>query len=439
MGFRGRRWAVVLAALALVAAGCGDDDDDESGGGGGGDGGGGGGGTVTVFGAFVDAEAEAFQTALEPFEERTGIDVQYEGSGSFNDLIRIRAEADDLADVVIFPNPGLLAEFADAGHVEELSGAALESFEGNYNEDWQEVGSVDGAPYGVVVKAAAKSLVWYPQAEFEAAGYEVPATWDELLALSEQIVADGSTPWCIGLEDGESTGWVGTDWMEDVVLRLHGPEVYDDWVSHEIPFDDPQIVEAAEAVNEIWQGEGFVRGGPQTMLSESFGDSAAHLFEDPPGCFLHRQASFITTFFPDDVQATLSGDDPAAGVFALPPMDDGPAPVVGAGDTAGMTDSRDEVVELMAFLGTTEFAEGWAPVGGYIAPHEGFDTSLYPTELERQIGTIVAEASSFRFDGSDLMPPVVGADSFWSAMVALAEGTPPDDALAAVEASWPAG
>ncbi|MGH9136650.1 MAG: ABC transporter substrate-binding protein [Acidimicrobiales bacterium] len=418
---------MLLVAAALVAAGCGDDDDEA----------GGGGGTVTIFGAFVDDEAAAFEAALVPFEEESGIDVRYEGSGSFNDLIRIRAEADDLADIVVFPQPGLLAEFARDGHVVPLTGTALDSFNNNYNEDWQTFGTVDGDPYGIWFKAAVKSLVWYPSPQFEDAGYEVPETFDDLLALSQQIVDDGGTPWCIGIESAEATGWVATDWMEDIVLRLHGGDVYDQWVNHEIPFDDPQIVEAAEMMNEIWQNPDFVRGGTQTILTTPFGDSPRPLFDDPPGCFLHRQASFITENFPDDVQASLATDDPAAAVFPLPPVDGDAAPVVGAGDAAGMTDDRDAVVQTMAFLGTTDFAAGWAAAGGYFSPHEGFDTSLYQTEIERQIGEILAAAPEFRFDGSDLMPSSVGAGTFWEAMVAVVGGTSPEDAFSTVEGSFP--
>jgi alpha-glucoside transport system substrate-binding protein len=227
--------------------------------------------------------------------------------------------------------------------------------------------------------------------------------------------------------------------MEDIVLRLHGPEVYDEWVAHEIPFDDPRIVEAGEMLAEIWLDADFVRGGSQTIRTTNFGDSPAAMFEDPPGCFLHRQASFITTFFPDDVQETLPTDEPQAGVFGLPPIEGDTAPAMGGGDAAGMTDDRDAVLQTMAFLGTTEFAEGWAPAGGYIAPHEGFDTSVYPSDLERQIGELVANAPAFRFDGSDLMPAEVGAGTFWEAMIAIVSGTPPEEALGEVEATYPSG
>jgi alpha-glucoside transport system substrate-binding protein len=439
MRFARRRLLALLAVFLMVAAAaCGDDD-------GGGDGaattadGGGSaeGDTVTIFGAFIDSEAEAFEEALAPFEDETGIDVQYEGTGDFTELVRLRAEGDDLADILVFPNPGLMTEFVTDGHVLELSGAALEAFEGNYNEDWQTFGSVDGAPHGMFVKAAPKSLVWYPIPEFEDAGYEIPTTWDELVALSQQIADDGNTPWCIGMEDGESTGWVGTDWMEDLVLRLHGPEVYDQWVAHEIPFDDPQIVEAATAMLEIWGNPDFVRGGTQTIRTTAFGDSPVPMFDDEPGCFLHRQASFISTFFPDEVQESLSTDEPQAGVFPLPPVEGDAAPAMGGGDVAGMTDDRDAVLQTMAFLGSPEFAAGWAPVGGYISPHEGFDTDLYPSDLDRSIGELVADAPAFRFDGSDLMPGSVGSGTFWEAIIAMVGGTAPEEALAEVEASWP--
>jgi alpha-glucoside transport system substrate-binding protein len=72
-------------------------------------------------------------------------------------------------------------------------------------------------------KADVKSLVWYVPENFEDAGYEVPGTMEELKALTEQIVADGETPWCIGLGSGGATGWPATDWVEDMMLRTQPP------------------------------------------------------------------------------------------------------------------------------------------------------------------------------------------------------------------------
>ena len=96
--------------------------------------------------------------------------------------------------------------------------------------------TVDDSIYGIWYRASVKSLVWYNPKAFEAQGFTVPTTWDEMLALSDQIVAAGAMPWCIGLESGDATGWPGTDWIEDIMLRTAGPDVYDQWITHEHSF-----------------------------------------------------------------------------------------------------------------------------------------------------------------------------------------------------------
>ena len=146
-------------------------------------------------------------------------------------------------------------------------------------------------------------MIWYPEDDFDAAGYEVPETWDELIALSDQIVADGSTPWCVGFESGGATGWPATDWMEDIMLGTAGPDVYDQWVDHEIPFNDPAIVHAGELFGDVMFTDGYVLGGADQTPAIAFGDAPGPMFEDPPGCWLHRQANFINAFFPEDAEA----------------------------------------------------------------------------------------------------------------------------------------
>lgn len=435
-----KRWRILalMCAFALVAVACGDDDDDN------GDAGGGNGGngdlegtTVEIFGAFVDAEADAFQESLAAFEEESGITIEYEGTPDFANLIRVRTQGGDAPDIAMFPQPGLMADIVRGGGGIALDGDLLETVEANYSDVWLDLGQVDGDPYAVWFKAAVKSIVWYPVAEFEDAGYEIPETWDDLLALTDQIAGDGTTPWCIGIEDSGATGWVATDWVEDLMLRLHGGEVYDQWVNHEIDFDDPQVVEAVEAMGEIWLNDDYVYGGTQSILTTPFGDAPNAMFDDPPNCFLHRQATFISTFFPDDVQETLSGDSPAALPFFLPGTSADDRPVLGTGDAAVMMDDRPEVRAVMEYLATPESGEAWAQSGGYFSPHQGFDTSLYPTQAEQLAQEYLTNATEFRYDGSDLMPGEVGAGSFWTAMVEYVNGRSAEDVLGEVESGWP--
>ena len=156
---------------------------------------------------------------------------------------------------------------------------------------------------GVWERVNGKSFVWYPKKAFDAAGYKVPTTWDELTALQDQIVKDGDTPWCIGIESGAATGWPVTDWIEEIMLRTTTPENYDDWVSHKLPFSSPEVTAAAQKVGDIWLNPKFVYGGTAGIVSTNFGDAPKPMFTDPPKCWLHRQGNFITSFFPARRQA----------------------------------------------------------------------------------------------------------------------------------------
>jgi len=392
---------------------------------------------VTIFGAFVDVDAERFEASMKPFEERTGIDVQYEGSGDFESLITVRVEGGDAPDIAAFPQPGLMADFARNGDLVDLNTFMDRDYlEGQYIDAWLDLATVDDMMAGVWYRAHVKSLVWYPVAEFETAGYEIPQTWDEMIALSDQMVDDGYTPWCIGIESSGATGWPATDWIEDVMLRIHDDSVYDQWVNHEIPFNSPEVQEAAEIVGDIWFKDGYVLGGTDSILTTPFGDSPAPLFENPPGCMMHRQASFIAGFFPEGTTIGPEGD---VNFFYLPPIDTAVAerPVLGAGDIMSMFNDRPEVRQVMEYLTTGESLKAWIELGGVVSPHKDAQLDWYTNDADRGYQEILLSASTFRFDGSDLMPGVVGAGTFWEGMVDWVSGDDLTEVLTKIENSWP--
>jgi alpha-glucoside transport system substrate-binding protein len=391
--------------------------------------------TVNIFGAFVDEDANRFNAAMGPFEEATGIDIVYEGSGDFESLITVRAEGGDPPDVAAFPQPGLMQDLVERGAVEDINPWMADGYlEEKYDQSWLDLASHDGIMAGVWYRASVKSLVWYPVPEFSEAGYEIPETWDEMLALSEQMVADGNTPWSIGIESAGATGWVATDWLEDVMLRIHPPEVYDAWVVGELPFDSPEVREAMGYIEEIWKNEDFVRGGTRSILTVPFGDAATPLLNNPPRGWLHRQASFIPAFFPD---GTTIGDD--IDYFYLPPIDEENQgrPVLGAGDLLSAMQDRPEVRAVMRWLATGESTRGWLEQGGFVSPHKDTPLSWYPTDVDRGYAEILQNATTFRFDASDLMPGQVGTGAFWTGMVDWVNGDSLDEVLPQIDDSWP--
>ncbi len=428
------RLSALLAASALATSGClqqeggtTDAGDTEPGD-----------GSVTITGAFPDPEAGFFEEALKPFEEQSGIDVTYEPATDFTTEIRTSMQAGDPPDIALFPQPGLVLELADTGDALPLDDVInLEDRQETLIPGFLDAVTTEEGTFAAPMRMAVKSVVWYPKPEFEEAGYEVPQTWTELMDLAEQMKADGNTPWCLGAESGADTGWVYTDWMEELVLRTGGPEVYDQWVNHEIPFDDEAIQRAGDMFGDIIFSEGYVLGGAQGTLNTSWDTAPNPLFQDPPGCFLHRQGNFITASFPKDVQKDLAAN---VGTFVLPPVEDGfdGQPILGAGDMAAMFVNDEDVVKTMEFLTSDEFGGPWAEAGGYLSPHRTFDNTVYPDEITQQIAGLAQEADVFRFDGSDLMPAQVGAGTFWDEMVAWVSGEKDlGAALTEIEDSWP--
>jgi alpha-glucoside transport system substrate-binding protein len=390
---------------------------------------------VNILGPFGRQEEARFNECIAEFEQETGIDVVYESASNFDTLINVRVESGDPPDVTAVPQPGVMQRFARTGKLVPLWPEIIEKIDNNFAPIWKELGSYDGNVYGIFHRVNVKSLVWYPKDAFADAGYEIPTTWDELLALTQQMVDDGVNPWCIGIESGSGTGWPATDWMEDIMLRTVGPKVYDQWVNHEILFTDPAVKNAAEMMMNIWGNPEFVLGGTTGIVSTNFGDAPKPMFEDLPPCMLHRQGNFITGFFPEDVQADL---DNRVGVFGLPPIDpQWGTPVLGGGDQFIMFHDRPEVRQFMEFLTTWKAGEAWAKAGGALFAHQDQDLSAYPDSLSRTQAELLLNAEVFRFDASDLMPASVGNGSFWSGMIDLVNGKDLDVVLKAIDESWP--
>jgi alpha-glucoside transport system substrate-binding protein len=389
--------------------------------------------TVTILSSIRDVEADRLEAAWAGFEEETGIDIQHEGSATFEDDIKLRVDGGDSPDLAFIPQPGLLGTLARDGKVVPLESLKAD-VEANNIDGWVELGTVDGTFYSPPFGANIKSLVWYSPAAFADGGYEIPETWGALLELSQKIVDDGGTPWCVGAESGGATGWVLTDWTEDILLRTAGPDVYDQWVSHEIPFNDPQIVAAVDEVAKIVRNDEFVLGGSESIPSTSFQEAGLPLLDGE--CFMHRQASFYGNQFPE---GTTKGPDGQINAFYLPVANEGdPKVMLGAGELIAAFSDKPEVEAVAKFLTSADYANERMKAGNWLSPNKTADITLLTDPLELQFAELLVGSDVFRFDGSDLMPGPVGAGTFWSEMVEwVVGGQDTQTTLTNIEESWP--
>lgn len=390
--------------------------------------------TVTLFSPIRDIEAERLEKAYAAFEECTGADLVHEGSAEFEAQLKVRIDGGNAPDIAVLPQPGLMTSLVRDGKLLAMPDMAAVIGE-NFVSGWQELGTVDGEFYGAAFGANVKSLVWYNPKQFAEKGYAIPQTWDELIALSDQIVTDGGTPWCVGIESGGATGWVITDWFEDIMLRVNGAEVYDQWVSHAIPFNDPQVLTAAEEAGKILKNEDYILGGVKSIATTTFQEGGLGILDG--SCFMHRQASFYGNQFPE---GTVKGPDGEADAFYLPVVNAGdPKVMLGGGELLSITSDRPEVLDSVKFLSSADYANARAVQGSWISANKGLDTNVIPDELDKQFAELLISSDVFRFDGSDMMPGEVGAGSFWKEATAWIVGGSTEDMLNNIEDSWPAG
>ncbi len=391
--------------------------------------------SVTVLGTWTGAEEEAFNQMVAPFESQTGIDVKFTGTRDLPAVLTAQVEAGSPPDLSALPNPGQMAEFARAGKLVDLSTFMdMKVLGSDYSPTWLDLGSYEGKLFGVFISADLKSLVWYSPKAFAQGGYAVPKTWDEMLALSDQMVKEGKTPWAIGFESGAASGWPGTDWIEDIMLRTVEPEVYDLWVSHGISWLDERVKRAFEIFGQIALNEKYVYGGPNAILTINFGDSPDALFTTPPNAYMHRQATFIKSFILDHNPQLVPGED--FDFFPLPPIDAKlGTPALGAADLFAAFKNTPEAQALIKYIASPEAQEIWVGKLGKLSANKRVNPAAYPDDLTRKAAKILSEASTFRFDGSDLMPSAVGAGSFWTGVLDYVSGVRLDNVLMTIEAS----
>jgi alpha-glucoside transport system substrate-binding protein len=392
---------------------------------------------VRVLGPETDANARGFEAAFTQFEQATGANVIYTGTSDDISELDALIEAGTPPDLVVVAQPGRLRELVVAGKALPLPQSIAATLVTNFDRFWSDLTAYRGRSYGVPNVASVKSLVWYSPDQFAALGYRVPTTWDELTVLANRMRADGFSPWCIGIASGEATGWTFTDWLEDVILRQHGPQVYDQWVRHEIGFTDLRIRESVEEVSRIWFTEGNVYGGRESIARTSFSEAGMPLLTG--SCLLHRQGSFYESEF-RTFGATI-GPQGDVDAFYLPAMSNRFGRVVlGSGNMiAAMTD-RTATYAALAYFASPEYANARIAtgVGGFWSANKLQDTTLYTNATDANIALILATADPFRFDGSDLMPGQIGADEFWRGATNYVDGALTlDDFLDRLDAAWP--
>ncbi len=330
--------------------------------------------TVTLYTSIVTPEDASHKASYKPFEDCTGITVKYEGDKDFEKNLPQRAQTGNLPDIAYIPQPGLLQTMVETGTAVAAPKSVADEVDQYFGADWKGYGTVNDTFYAAPLGANVKSFVWYSPKAFAAKGYEVPKTWDDLMTLTAKIAADNPSgavkPWCAGIGSGTATGWPATDWLEDLMLRVNGADVYDQWLKHEIPFNDPKVVAALGKVAAIWKDPKYVNGGfgdVRSIATTTFQDGGQPIVDGK--CYMHQQASFYAANWPKGTKVAPDGD---VWAFYEPSMND-TKPVEGGGEFVLAFRDAPEVKAFQTYLASPDWANNKAKAttnGGWVSANK---------------------------------------------------------------------
>jgi alpha-glucoside transport system substrate-binding protein len=375
------------------------------------------GGKVSVLASWGGSEQASFMAMVQPFEDQTGVQVQYEGTRDLGAVLTSRVQGGNPPDLAGLPGPGQMSDFARSGKMIDLGSVLDQSaMKQQYADSWLQLGKVDGKQVGIFVKAAVKGLIWYnPQQFSKVSGGSPPKSFDDLMSLSNKIAATGSTPWCMGLESAATSGWPGTDWLSDIVLRQSGPDVYDRWYQGKIKWSSPEIKKAWQTWGQVVADPKMVYGGKASMLSTNFGTAGDPMFANPPKCYMYDQGNFISDFFVKDNPGLKPVD--GYNFFPFPDIDSkyaGSTQV--GGDLFGMFRDTPQSRALIKYLTTPEAQAIWVKRGGALSPNKQLPQSAYPDQIAGQEAQLLTSAKTARFSAGDLMPQAM-TEAFYKAVL----------------------
>src|SRR5437016_3587763 len=390
------------------------------------------GGTVHVLGTWSGAEKDSFDAVMKPFTDQTGVKISFEATRDIDAILQTKVAAGNPPDVTAAPGIGTLIKMAKAGQVIPLDDKLdMSQLNANYGADWINLGKVNGKLVNIYAWAALKGLVWYDPKAFQAKGYQVPKTWDELITLTNKIKSDGGKPWCVALESKAASGWPGSDWHKEIVLSQSGPTVYDNWWQGKQKWTSPEIKQAWTTWGQIvGSADSNVYGGKQYMVATTFGHGGQGLLNSPPKCYMFNQGSFITSFFDGYTPKPTAGTDYA--VFPLPDVNSANAGAqVLAGDAFVMTKDTPQARALMKYLATADAQYIWVKRGGgKIAINKKVSLSDYPDAISKSLAQVVGDTKIARYDAGDLMPSDM-QKAYWGAVLKFVQNQSQLDAILA--------
>ncbi len=351
-------------------------------------------GDVDVLGIWGGDELESFEAMLAPWEAETGGEVDFVGTRDITSLLTLNIEGGTPPDVATPAEVGLFQQFARDGELAPLSACSglEETVLANYPQGFIDLGTVDGTLYGFFMKADTKGTIFYNPGFFAENGYEpltAASTFDDLIALSDQILAGGTPPWTNGQFANGGTGFPGSDTIQQILLNEAG----------------------ADAISAT----GFI-------------DSSYPPFESPPTAAMLHMGGFASGFVSEQFPDAAAGED-----YSFFPWPGGG--VTGGANIVYAFNSDETTCSFLSHLASAEAQQVWVDRGGFTSVNTQVSLDSYPDTVARAQAEQLTTAEVFRFDLDDAIGGALQTAFFTGVTDYLADPGSLDAILAGIEAA----
>ena len=356
-------------------------------------------------------EQQYFVEELNIIANELGIKIKYEPVSDAETFIIDNPNSS--SSIAIIPNPQGVVNLAERKLIYSLDDVLVDnnSIFNLYPNHLISIVSHEDSIYGGWTRLFPNSLIWYDISKFEQHNITFDS-FETLLKDTKKIADKGISPWCANSESSASTGWIQTNWMEDVLLTKYGPKVYDKWSKLQINASNVKIFLSIKHIEDFIFYDNHIYNGPGSIINKEFRNLPKVLLDDSTECFMSWSGHYFRYFIPEDYQYLKD--------FAVTnvPKINFENSVVGIGDNIVLTKDNELSKKVISKILSKNFGEIWSSYQDteFISANQNFNQQIINNELTKYEYSIVHDALQkdlFRYDASEIMARSIGSNLLW--------------------------
>lgn len=370
---------------------------------------------VKIYGPYFGFEEEYLQKELDLIGDDLNLNIQYYPVVDVEAYIVENFASGEIPDIAIMPNPQGVTNLGERSIALPINNfIPYEYLASIYPQHLIDITTSiqTNINYGAWLRLFPNSLIWYNIEKYEEIGSPVFTSYQDMLNYTEQIADIDSEPWCLDFESGVATGWIPTNWVEDILLTSYGPEIYDEWWKLTIDASSDTMLSVFLDLGALVHSNNYVYGSAYRIYLKEFINLPKVLMDKDSPCIFSWMGHFMSTYFPDEYSYGEDYD------FMQFPSKDYPGAVVGLGDSLVLLEDNITNIEVYKRLIGKDFGQYWMKKkdGTFIPANINSDISVIENSLTYKEAYIVRKAQQenlFKFDASELMARPIGSDKLW--------------------------